>query len=539
MVAGHASDAEQARSLLHDGSLLRLSGGSRRRFFGPDLSDAHSGGDESLAANSKWKGRAINRFDLLILGAGPAGMAAAVAARNHGLNVLVVDEQPSPGGQIWRSVEMASCRDQILGFPYVEGRGVARQFRASGAEYVPDAQLWQIDRGFRALSTCGGKVRTFEASTVVLAAGAQERPVPFPGWTLPGVLTVGAAQILLKNAGQIPDRPVWIAGSGPLPLLYATQLLRAGGNIAGFLDTVPRGQWRNAVPHLPAALRAVGHLTKGLAWSATLRKRVKVITAVEFIEAVGEHRIEALRYRTAEGVEATVEASCLLVHEGIVPNLHPALSLGCDIRWSLGQDCFVPALDEWGESSVPGLFIAGDGAGIAGAKAAQLRGTLAAIRIAEKLERLQPEDAHDAARAVRRRLARELSIRPFLDALYKPRAQVFQPVDSTIVCRCEEVTAGEIRASAAVGCPGPNQVKAATRAGMGLCQGRQCGYTVTRLLAEAQARSPASVGYFHVRPPLKPVTLGELASLAPRARRGGRGAFEDDPIRSHDPHVVE
>ena len=123
--------------------------------------------------------------------------------------------------------------------------------------------------------------------------------------------------------------------------------------------------------------------------------------------------------------------------------------------------------------------------------------------------------AATVARPIRRKLDRELAIRPFLDALFKPRAQVFAPADDTIVCRCEEITAGEIRALARVGCPGPNQIKAATRAGMGPCQGRQCGYTVTRILATARNRPPAEIGFFHIRPPLKPVTLGELASLDP------------------------
>ena len=121
--------------------------------------------------------------------------------------------------------------------------------------------------------------------------------------------------------------------------------------------------------------------------------------------------------------------------------------------------------------------------------------------------------AEVAARNVRRKLDRELAARPFLDALFKPRPQVFAPPDKTVVCRCEELTAGDIRAAATVGSPGPNQVKAATRAGMGPCQGRQCGYTITQILAAAQNRPPADVGFFHIRPPLKPVSLGELASL--------------------------
>lgn len=441
-------------------------------------------------------------------------MAAAIAARRHGVQVMIIDDQPAPGGQIWRSVEMTGRRDDILGPSYVEGRAVVEAFRASGAIYQPGAQLWQIEPGFRALISRDRQAQVIEAKTVILATGAQERPVPFPGWTLPGVLTVGAAQILLKSSGQIPASPVWVAGSGPLPLLYLVQLLRAGGQVAGYLDTTPAAQWRTALRHLPGALRTPSHLVKGLIWKARLLTRnVPVIRGVLELEALGKERIEALRYVTKDGVTATTATNVLLVHEGVVPSLHTALSLDCKVAWDSNQDCYAPVVDAWGESSRADLFIVGDGAGIAGAKAAQLRGGLAALRIAVKLGRTGEHAVATTSRELRRKLDRELAGRPFLDALFRPREQVFAPADRTIVCRCEEITAGEIRALATVGCPGPNQIKAATRAGMGPCQGRQCGYTVTRILSSAQNRPPSEVGFFHIRPPLKPVTLRELASL--------------------------
>jgi NADPH-dependent 2,4-dienoyl-CoA reductase/sulfur reductase-like enzyme len=463
----------------------------------------------------------VNRVDLLVVGAGPAGMAAAIVARKNGLEVAVVDDQSTPGGQIWRSIELTARRDDILGPSYVEGRAIAEMFRACGATYLSGAQLWQVEPGFRAFVTRDRRAEIIESNALIFATGAQERPVPFPGWTLPGVLTVGAAQILLKNAGQIPIGPVWIAGSGPLPLLYAVQLLRAGGQVAGYLDTTPAGQWRAALRHLPRALRASSDLIKGLVWTAALRKsNTRLIKGITKIEALGQDRIETLRYRSHNGATTTVEASTLLVHEGVVPNIHPALSLDCKVAWDVAQDCYAPVVDGWGESSRADLFVAGDGTGIAGAKAAQLRGKLAALRVATKLGVLSEDAAALAAQPIRRKLRRELAARPFLDALFKPRTEIFAPTDQTIVCRCEEITAGEIRALATVGRPGPNQMKAASRAGMGYCQGRQCGYTVTRILCAAQNRPPSEVGFFNIRPPLKPVTIGELASLDQSATAG-------------------
>ncbi len=158
--------------------------------------------------------------------------------------------------------------------------------------------------------------------------------MPFPGWTLPGVLTVGAAQILLKTADSVPDRPVWIAGCGPLPLLYMTQLLAAGGKIAGFLDTTPRGRLGAALRHLPQAMGRAGDLFKGLSWSLALRRAgFPIVRHVAELRAEGAGRLEQLVYRTQDGRETRVPAEVLLVHEGVVPSIHAPLALGCDVGW--------------------------------------------------------------------------------------------------------------------------------------------------------------------------------------------------------------
>jgi NADPH-dependent 2,4-dienoyl-CoA reductase/sulfur reductase-like enzyme len=454
------------------------------------------------------------RVDLLIVGAGPAGMSAAVMARRYGLDVLVVDEQPEPGGQIWRGVESVggTTRAAILGKAYAEGLAVVGRFRASGVRYEPRTQVWQVESGPRAFMTRNGVASSVKAGALLLATGAQERPVPFPGWTLPGVMTIGAAQILLKSPGQIPAEPVWIAGNGPLAFLYATQLLQAGGQIAGFLDTTPHSAV--ALPKLAAALfNAPGDLLKGLGWIAALRRRVRYVRHVTEIEAVGHESLEHLRYVTADGKDTTVDAQVLLVHEGVVPSIHPTLALGCGHSWNADQDSFSPALDIWGETSEPGVFVAGDGAGIGGATAACLRGELAALQIAAKAGRLQLSQAAAAAQPIRSRLKRALAVRPFLDALYRPRPAVFVPTDKTVACRCEEVTVATIRAQAMAGRPGPNQVKTYTRAGLGACQGCQWTSTIAHLLAAGEGRTVPEVGLYRVRPPLKPVSLGELAAL--------------------------
>ncbi|MNU47654.1 Hydrogen cyanide synthase subunit HcnB [compost metagenome] len=454
-------------------------------------------------------------FDVVVIGAGPAGMSAAIGLRGQGLSVLVVDEQPAPGGQIWRAVEAVAGTPtgKLLGAEYRAGAELAGRFRECGASYQPQTQVWQIEPGWHVYMTRDGQAEAVRAKHVVLALGAQERPAPFPGWTLPGVLTVGAAQILLKTSRQVPSEPVWVAGSGPLPLLYMAQLLRAGGKIAGWLDTSPPGGWRRALPWAGAALAGWGDVSKGLAWLREIKAAgVKRVRGVTSVRALGDGRLQEVEY-TAGGSTARAPARVLLSHEGVVPSIHMTRALECDHTWNPRQACLAPDLDEWGQTSRQGVYVAGDGAGIGGAQAACVRGELVAVGIARRAGLLTQHAAAALAAPLREKLAGLLRLRPMLDALYPPREGIFSPPDDTIVCRCEELTAGDIRKAAAIGQPGPNQIKSYTRAGMGPCQGRQCGYTVAHILGAEQKRPVAEVGFYRIRPPLKPLTLGELASL--------------------------
>lgn len=254
-----------------------------------------------------------------------------------------------------------------------------------------------------------------------------------------------------------------------------------------------------------ALFGAPGDLLKGLGWIARLRRQVPCIRHVAEIEGIGELGLERIRHVTADGRAAAARASVLLVHEGLAPTIHPTLLLGCRLAWNNDQDSFAPELDNWGETSERKIFVAGDAAGIGGARAACLRGELAALRIAVRIGRPPEEEAAT--------LAQPLSPRAFLDRYYRPRPAVFIPPDQTIACRCEEVRVAAIREQANAGRPGPNQVKAFTRAGMGPCQGRLCRYTVAHVLAAAEGRNTPDVGLYRVRPPLKPVKLSELATL--------------------------
>ena len=452
--------------------------------------------------------------DLAIIGAGPAGLAAAKAGTDAGLEVLILDDQPAAGGQIYRALDTADRRRlEVLGPDYAHGRGLIAALDRPGLRHLGEATVWEVTREREIYFTREGKSACVTARRILLATGAMERPMPFPGWTLPGVMTAGAGQVLLKSSGLVPAEAVVLAGSGPLLLLLAQQYLRAGGKIAAIVETTPRANLARALPHLPGALRANAYLRKGFALLREIRRHgVPHFRAARNLAARGEAAVERLTFETG-GTSHEIPCSLLLIHNGVVPNVQITRALGLPHDWDGLQRCWRPRRGDWGETEIDGLSVAGDGGGIGGALAAQHQGAIAGLHAARELGTITAEACRSGAEPERRALAYHLAVRPFLDALYAPAPDFLSPADDTIVCRCEEVTAGSIRSYVKLGCLGPNQTKSFGRPGMGPCQGRFCGLTVSEIIAEARSVPIQEIGYYRIRPPIKPVTLGELAAL--------------------------
>jgi NADPH-dependent 2,4-dienoyl-CoA reductase/sulfur reductase-like enzyme len=346
---------------------------------------------------------------------------------------------------------------------------------------------------------------------VVLATGAMERPFPIPGWTLPGVMTAGAAQILLKSAGVSPSKPVVLAGCGPLLYLLGWQYVRAGVPIRAIVDTTDGSDYLRAARHAGGAIAGWRYLKKGLMLMRTLKKAgVPFHTGATRLRVEGTDAARALCFASG-GKDQRIETELVLLHQGVVPNTQITWSLRAKHEWDDAQLCWRPVTDAWGNLDVPGVLVAGDGSGIGGAVVAQLQGTLAGLSVACECGRISAARRDQLAEPVRVALREHLTIRPFLDALYRPKRENRIPADEVIACRCEEVTAGAIRGFVDLGCAGPNQTKSFGRCGMGPCQGRLCGLTVSEVIADKRGVSPADVGYYRIRPPIKPITLGEMA----------------------------
>jgi NADPH-dependent 2,4-dienoyl-CoA reductase/sulfur reductase-like enzyme len=444
--------------------------------------------------------------DLLIVGAGPAGLAAAIEARARGLAVLLLDENEAAGGRVWQAQERRPAKDA----DDARALRTIEALRASGAEVRFGATVWAIEPANTVYWSEADRAHTATAGRVLLATGTTERPLPVPGWTLPGVMTVGGAQIALKTAGLVPTGATWIAGQGPLILLYAAQALRAGGRIAGILDiSDPAARW-NALRFFPDALRTPSLLAKGLGWRREISRAGVPWLRADGLRAFGDGALREIAFRTG-GRERREPADLLLLHDGVVPSVQITRALGCEHAWDAVRRCWRPVVDEWGATSVPQVLVAGDGAGVGGWQAAGLSGRLAALGAAAALGRIDTATRDTEARPVRTARARAMAVRPFLDALYSPRPPVLD--DATLVCRCEEVTAARIREAVRLGCIGLNQLKAFTRCGMGPCQGRMCGTTAAEVMAQALGTPIEKVETYRLRFPTKPLTLGELAAL--------------------------
>lgn len=452
-------------------------------------------------------------FDLVIIGGGPAGLAAAAIAAQAGVSTAVIDSQAEPGGQIYRAATRRAKSDGDAEVKH--GAQLVTQAFTNGMQWLGGRSVWQVTPELQIYVSDGTTVQRVTARRLIVATGALERPMPIPGWTLPGVMTAGAGQILLKGSRIVPDGDVWMAGSGPLLLLLAAQWVRAGVSIRGVLDTTPLGNVARAFPHSLGAVAAWPELRRGLTWWREIQRAgVPWIRVDGRIAAEGRHRLERIVWAKSGRVK-DARATTLFLHQGVIPNARVVQSLGAEMRWDALQRAYAPIADEWGCTSLAGVYIAGDCGGIVGAGAAEVQGKIAALHALHALGRLDRRALDDRAVPLRRELRGHLRMRPFLDAAFMPAKRLLTPKeDGVVVCRCEGVTAGSIRQALNEGAPTANDVKLATRCAMGPCQGRQCSDSLQEIVAAHRATLPSATSSLLVRSPIEPVTLGELAQLA-------------------------
>lgn len=452
----------------------------------------------------------------LIVGAGPAGIRAAEALVKAGLRPLVVDEAPSCGGQIYRQRLVPDGRTgrDLYGSEAGKAEALHRDFAAlqSELDYWPQALLWNLRDG-RADIMVEGASRQVAYDGLVLATGATDRVLPIPGWTLPGVFTLGGAQIALKSQGCAIGSRIVFLGSGPLLYLVASQYLKAGAKVAAVLDTAPFAAKFNLLRGLPLSPRIV---LRGMRMTAELKLGgVALHYGVGDVRFEGRSKVAAIAWRQ-DGLEHRL--ACDGVGYGLALRSETQLAdlAGCHFAFHERDRAFLPVRDAAGRGSVAGVYLAGDGAGIAGADASERAGERAALALLE--DRGLPHDQARAA-ALEAELARIGRFREVLEAAFPfPAHWMTDIADSTTLCRCEEISAGEVRAAIdQFGVHELNRLKAVSRVGMGRCQGRICGAAAAELLAHATGRDIEAVGRLRSQAPVKPVPLTLALAAQPEA----------------------
>lgn len=451
--------------------------------------------------------------DIAIVGAGPAGLAAANEAVDHGLSVVLMDDNSQPGGQYFRQLP-----HQFTGVDRVRHGRAGRLFEVLDhprLHYLPDCVVWNApDPGMLAYAAGAdsGRVR---ADAIVIATGATDRPLPFPGWTLPGVITAGGSQNMIKGQAVRPGEHVVVAGNGPLLLVAAMTLLNAGAKVRAVVEAAPFQ--RRAWSRLASLSRSPTLLAQALSWRLRLAAAgTSFLTGQAVIEAHGEAVLESVSVapidrhgNISRASVTTLEADCLVVGNGLAPAVELTRLAGCALHHDPLLGGWTPRRSADLETTVPGLYAVGDGAAIGGVHLALAEGRAAVL--AALMHRSPSSSLRRRQRDLATRLGRLNRFRAAVADIFAPPETFLGLITrATPVCRCENVTLAELEKSAADGATGMVQQKSATRLSMGRCQGRYCLATLADLVATRQGIRVADLDWPRIRPPARPVCLGDL-----------------------------
>ncbi|GAA1297904.1 FAD/NAD(P)-binding oxidoreductase [Planotetraspora silvatica] len=483
--------------------------------------------------------------DVAVVGAGPAGLAAAVESAEAGLAVVLVDAAGQPGGQYWRHYDESHARPgDHRGHhgwsAFTRLRDRLDVLTADGRiHYLPGHQVWLITRDdpgvftLRVTRSFGGSAgrvgagvsggtetgpsRAVAARALILCPGGYDRQLPVPGWDLPGVMAAGGAQALLKGHRTLAGRRAVVAGTGPFLLPVATGLARAGASLAAVVEANGTLGWlRDPV----GAMSVPGKGVEALQYAVLMaRHRIPYRRRTVIREILGEDRVEAVRMARVDregrltGPDREVAADLVALGWGFTPSLELPLMLGVDTRKDV-DGSLVVVVDDLQRSSVDGVYVAGEATGVGGAALAVAEGRLSALALSASLRR-------PATAAVVRRLQRAIRRgRKFAAAMHRaypvPGAWTEWLAEPTLVCRCEEVSYGDLlRACHDLGAEDARTLKMLARPGMGWCQGRMCGFATAEIASCLSGRETTAedLRSLSTRSLAFPVTLGELAAL--------------------------
>jgi NADPH-dependent 2,4-dienoyl-CoA reductase/sulfur reductase-like enzyme len=454
----------------------------------------------------------VERPDVLVIGAGPGGLSAAIAARRAGAAVVVVDERAQPGGQYFKQVSVDPAGAAAPDHQHREGAALIETARRLGVEVRSGLMIWGAFEPGLFAAVSEGRNHRFAPRATIVATGAYERAWPVPGWTLPGVMTTGAAQTLWRTARRLPGRRVLIAGNGPLNLQLAAELIEGGAEVVAVAEAAPR-PGLGKLGALCTMLAAAPDLVRdGLRYH--LRRRAggaemihgSVVASVARSERGLTVQLDSATPSTSAPRSFEVDVLCL--GYGFEPSNELLRVLGCGHDLDPVRRQLVTRRDDCGRTDVAGIHALGDCTGLGGARAALAEGTIVGLSVAQDLGHAIDVAQRDRARAMLRRHRRFQ--RALWDLYAAPPYSARRATAETVICRCEEVTLGQIEQALAEKMASAGAIKRRTRLGMGRCQGRYCAPVLEAPLAERLGKERGELTGFAPRVPVKPVLIGEL-----------------------------
>ena len=470
----------------------------------------------------------IQNVDVVVLGAGPAGVAASKAASQEGAKVIIIDENASAGGQIYRAPPNEFQPHNSFKSPeFQEGEKQRKILSNSNVKTLFNHRVWSISSDL-VISTIGANgLGSLHPKSIIIANGALERIIPFPGWTLPGVIGLAASTILLKSQFVIPGQSTVVAGCGPLLIAVAYGIIKSGGKVSAIIDLNGQLDWMKVFPKL---LSRPDQLLKGMNWFATIKKAgVKQYNRYTVTNArqVGNMLRVSIAPINSNGMiigskkEKFVEGECLTIGHGLFPSTEITRLLNAKHIYDKLKGGWVPVIDNYFRSSIPGVYIAGDATGISGAFSAVQKGRIAGITAVRDLNMMSQQNFEAKVKSERNMLKKNENFGKAAVSLMSLKPELINIITSeTIVCRCEDVSRSEIDEAISSGARDMNQLKAWTRCGMGPCQGRTCSDAIEAILASKLGNRELA-GQWTGRTPLRPMPIDEII---------GEYSYDDIPI---------
>jgi len=469
-------------------------------------------------------GSSVNKqkFDVVIVGSGFSGIVAAGLLADYNLNVLMVDENLHLGGQLLRKIpeklgELSAYHpDHVkkIGFAFLESvkkKKIVIMNRTCLVGVFPNNRLM--------LESERKELLDVSYQLLLFATGARERYLPFKGWTLPGVYSTGMAQVLMKSSGVLPAKKMVIAGSGLFLFSVAYEFLKNKGKVPAILELTGM---MNKVKLLPQMIHQLPKFVEGGKFlSKIYLSGVGVKYRRKIVEARGNGCVEEVvvgktdsNGKLKQGTEKIYKTDALAVGYGFTANIEGPQAAGCKLVYSDSLGGWIVEVNDGMETSVQNVLAAGEITGIGGALKSINEGKIAALTMLHTFEKINDDEYNRQLKELTIERGRHLVFTHYFNSLYKiPGPAILEIPDDTIVCRCEDISMGDIKEGIADGYDNPRALKNGMRVSMGNCQGRTCGPVVYDIIAAVTGKAPEISGIFNVRPPMKPVAITALANF--------------------------